>query len=390
MLISFYKNYSQNEWQKLNEINLEQISLGDISFSDNKIGIISSFSQKGLGVLHKTNDAGNKWELIFENQNIKTHLSSIGILGNNFIWFIHSQNIYLTKDGGTNWKTINFNFLLGNLKSIIFNSFEEGLIFAEKGIYKTTDGGENWNHQFYSQNYLDNAFLSSINPLNGNGYAIFGENFPLVYKTTDYGINWEYDFQIPKQGQSTNIREINYNGIIIGNYDYGSIGKDGFIFRKKGTWKKVTNFFHEISRFFEIEEDLFIYRNNKVYNLSTNEEIADINNEYIIHFDKLNNELIFALSNKTLYAYASSANLSLEKFNKLERQFYDILKNTDGTTSIIFKNLQVGKAELYNILGKAIKKIDLRNTKKLIISEKGIFIISLKYENRIYNLKIIN
>ncbi|RZS90457.1 WD40/YVTN/BNR-like repeat-containing protein [Aquimarina brevivitae] len=176
------------------------------------------------GGVWKSTDGGATFAPIFDE-----HAQSIGAItvdpndpdntiwvGTGEIWTRNSVSVgdglYVTKDGGANWKKVGFD-KSERISSITINPSNSNEIYVgvlgalwgdseERGIYKTTDGGKNWEKILYIDQTTGAGDLV-MDPQNPDvlyasmwefrrtawGFNSGGPNSAL-YKTTDGGKTW--------------------------------------------------------------------------------------------------------------------------------------------------------------------------------------------------------
>lgn len=172
------------------------------------------------GVVFKTTDFGNTWQLLtpFPNAN----LNSINIVNSN-VFFTGGYNSIFMKstNGGVNWKSgfLRAEGYAPNIYGIYFVNENVGYSAHSFGMAaKTTDGGVTWKQiipvTMSATTTLYNPFF-----LNENYGFIVGKesnNVDLIYKTTNGGLDWEVKTNL----FATNLRAVAFrdvnNGIIVG------------------------------------------------------------------------------------------------------------------------------------------------------------------------------
>ncbi len=155
-------------------------SLGDIFFSDNDNGLLSSAAG-----LYKTNDAGSSWVQI---PNVSSRpYSSIFMYNSQTAWLCYRNKIWHCNGDINNWEMDSIpgtDIYLGLLglyavsASTLFVSSYNGT------LYKSTDGGNNFSllRTFESNGSNDLHFTDQ-----NTGYFACGSR---IYKTTDGGNSW--------------------------------------------------------------------------------------------------------------------------------------------------------------------------------------------------------
>lgn len=163
-------------------------NLLDIYFIDSQIGWIAT----GFGgKLFFTLNGGGSWQF----RDVNTDAEKVFFTNPQEGWFVGSEGIFKTSDGGLTWVNKFSNNLI-NLYSIAFANSNIGWaigtniisyqpIIIEGIVLKTTDNGETWSQQtsFYSQPLYDIFFADTQ-----NGWLV-GEG-GYISKTTDGGASW--------------------------------------------------------------------------------------------------------------------------------------------------------------------------------------------------------
>ena len=145
------------------------------------------------GNLWKSTNGGSDWKII--NTQFDAVLA-IYFTSTNNGWFISTDKINETSDGGESW-TENFAIDTLGFRDIFFINDSIGFVLAghigqnpnQSKILRTTNGGERWIVRLE----IDEAALLNIGFADEEliwtlGYETSNK---VVYKTTDLGINWE-------------------------------------------------------------------------------------------------------------------------------------------------------------------------------------------------------
>jgi len=153
--------------------NMKARSIGPAGMSGRITAIDALYTNPDLiyvgsasGGVWKTENGGNTWQAVFDEQSI-LNIGSVAIQQNNpsVVWvgtgegnprnsLNIGEGIYKSLDGGKTWKIMGLE-KTRNIHRILIDPNEPNTVYAaaignpftehpERGIYKTTDGGENW------------------------------------------------------------------------------------------------------------------------------------------------------------------------------------------------------------------------------------------------------
>jgi photosystem II stability/assembly factor-like uncharacterized protein len=154
-----------------------------------------------LGVIAKTEDGGNNWEI--QNGNNNYDLFTIDFESEYVGWAAGSSGTILkTINGGEDW------FLVSpdgesNFKSIYFADLQHGWVVGVGGvIYRTTDGGYNWIKT--TPNVTSETLLAVYFTDQNNGW-ICGTGGVILY-TSNGGVNWF----LQESGTDNNLNSLNF------------------------------------------------------------------------------------------------------------------------------------------------------------------------------------
>ena len=126
-------------------------TLSDINFLDTNTGFACGekyypATSSGIGVIYKTTNSGNNWNIIFTDTNFEIrgsyfyNLNTIIAYGG---YFLNQSKIVKSTNAGQNWFYIPSGEINGHISSI--NSF--GPVFyatTATGVFKSTNSGDNW------------------------------------------------------------------------------------------------------------------------------------------------------------------------------------------------------------------------------------------------------
>jgi photosystem II stability/assembly factor-like uncharacterized protein len=118
----------------------------------------------------RTPDGGSTWQpaVIFPQtyQNNTANVAELQFTDAQHGWFMGSNNIVTTSDGGNSWKNV---YSTSDGNTLPFLDFQmlsntEGYVAGPSQMMKTTDGGNTWqlNYQLFSSNGLSAPAIASI------------------------------------------------------------------------------------------------------------------------------------------------------------------------------------------------------------------------------------
>lgn len=155
-------------------------SLGDIFFSDNNNGLLSSATG-----LYKTNDAGVSWEQI---PSVSSRpYGSIFMYNSQTAWLCYRNKIWHCNGDINNWQMDSIpstDIYLGLLGLYAVSPSTVFVASATGNLYKSVDGGDN----FSLLRTFENSGSNDLHFVDQNtGYFANGNR---LYKTTDGGNSW--------------------------------------------------------------------------------------------------------------------------------------------------------------------------------------------------------
>jgi photosystem II stability/assembly factor-like uncharacterized protein len=179
-----------SNWIKLD--SLTGSSLSDVSFCDVNTGMISGFA----GTVFITKNGGESWQTI--NTNAHMTFNSIYTL-NDKTFFAARKGLYKSTDYGTSWHLSQFLTDI-SIFEIWFKDSTNGFLSSSTGTFRTTDAGETWtkvsdviakNLQFTSENigYFTYGFtpISFTKSTSTDPFKGYGD----IYRTTNGGRTWK-------------------------------------------------------------------------------------------------------------------------------------------------------------------------------------------------------
>jgi photosystem II stability/assembly factor-like uncharacterized protein len=115
----------------------------DFEFLDERHGFVC-----GEKSIYRTNDGGEKWEMVFTQDLVKEGFRDIYFHDNQHGFAVNAKgDVIRSLDGGTTWSSQS---ITGNrLRSIVFISEKEGYIAGDANetggvLYQTLNGGDSW------------------------------------------------------------------------------------------------------------------------------------------------------------------------------------------------------------------------------------------------------
>ncbi len=155
------------------------LELVDIDFPTDSVGFIAGEQ----GVVLRTNDRGNSWQVI--HQSPALHFVSVSFI-DEATGFAASGDVYKTTDGGISWVK-NLDDSLDVVIDVYFVNDTLGFAGTETGLYRTTNGGQSWNKPVTTGSYSCIHFVSPT-----TGYFTGGPSpgDPL-YRTMDGGSGFQ-------------------------------------------------------------------------------------------------------------------------------------------------------------------------------------------------------
>jgi len=178
-----------SNWIKLD--SLTESSLSDVSFCDENNGMISGFG----GTVYITKNGGESWRTI--NTNVHMTFHSIYTLDEK-TFFTARKGLYKSTDSGISWSLCKFSTDI-SIFEIWFKDSKIGFLSSGSGTFRTTDAGETWtkvsdaiarNLQFTSEDI--GYFTYGSTAVSKSGFfpgpsSSFGD----IYRTTNGGKTWK-------------------------------------------------------------------------------------------------------------------------------------------------------------------------------------------------------
>lgn len=177
-----------SKWEKLD--SLTYLSLSDVSFCDENNGMISGFG----GTVYITKNGGESWRTIDTHANM-TFLSVYTLDDKTF--FTARIGLYKSTDYRNSWRLCKINPEI-SIFEIWFKDSKTGFLSSGDGTYRTTDAGETWtkvsdliakNLQFTSEDIGYFTYGSTpISEYPGPGTPGGSGD---IYRTTNGGKTWK-------------------------------------------------------------------------------------------------------------------------------------------------------------------------------------------------------
>lgn len=182
-------NLQASSWVRLD--SLTESSLSDVSFCDENNGMISGFG----GIVYITKNGGESWRTINTHANM-TFLSIYSLDERTF--FTARKGLYKSTDYGNSWRLCKLPADV-SVFEIWFKDSKNGFLSSGGGTYRTTDAGESWtkisdevarNLQFTSEDI--GFFTYGSTAISKSGFfpdqsSSFGD----IYRTIDGGKTWK-------------------------------------------------------------------------------------------------------------------------------------------------------------------------------------------------------
>jgi photosystem II stability/assembly factor-like uncharacterized protein len=174
-------------WQILNHRYMQdETVLRDVVFLNATHGWVVGQNETGLGggIILRTTDGGDSWELQFYNRSQR--FDAIDINDDLTIWVTCKGGLVKSNDSGQSWSSVSVIDGQAGLGCVRFFNRTHGWTSTMGDVYKTVDGGLTW---YNVTTWQFNDFLRSmhfISPTRIWAIGVFG-----IYSTNDGGIIWE-------------------------------------------------------------------------------------------------------------------------------------------------------------------------------------------------------
>ncbi|CAL2080327.1 protein of unknown function [Tenacibaculum sp. 190524A02b] len=297
-------------------------SFSKIYFLENNIAYASIESDNGCH-LYKSTDEGNNWVEILKSNEIKSHFL-FTIASNDVIYAQESNRLFKKSiDGGNTWSNLNILSTGYQFFDIYFVNENEGYLTASKYnsitsnveyfIMKTLDGGHSWNISIVYDSQ-EKLFNSKFIYNKGNHIYLYNKRTELITFTDNGGGTWiqkKLEMNMPLLGKTLSIQDKN-------NIWLGGNGTQSF------------NIFK-----IDDQKENFIYIN----------KIPLINNENIVSFKIIDEQKIYATSNKGANYYTTNGGDTWKTFYlDKEVQMNNVFFNKNMV--LVFSNGYLYKKEL--------------------------------------------
>lgn len=362
LCFSFSLSYAQ-EWQSLPNAPFSG-RFDDIFFINENTG----WAADGPGgSIYKTTDAGNSWELQFNEfsyfRNIEFLNENVGFLGT------LENSFYRTTDGGDTWGIVNMSpypEAICGIDAVGESTvYGVGAYFSPAHMIKSTDGGQTFTFTdmfSYADGLVEVEFVDEM-----HGYTSGRANSGgVILETFDGGVTWteifnsgnpgEYVWKLQLRDNGTHIFgsiESNNQGKLIKSFDSGatwvtknfpdpSVQGIGFVSDTRGWMGGHNSGFYETNDGGDTWEDIGLgFTLNRFFFI--NDDVAYCSGETIYRFDR---EIILDVPEQEV-----NQTKDLEVIIA-PNPVQDIL-----TVSLGFTHIDNVLIELYDINGKLIKRL---------------------------------
>jgi photosystem II stability/assembly factor-like uncharacterized protein len=293
---------------KLTEFQVdEDISIVDIEFVSDEVGLLCGGEKNDFGSIYKSVDGGETWVRTFRSDTLS--VNDIFFL-NDSVVFACGDSLMLLKsiDCGDSWETLVLSNLPWEAYYVPYNCIyanDESNIFAvggehyNKGLLSETESGNSdWIHTSYDNQFNAICFLSE--------YVGFIAGYGILLVTEDGGNNFDYidlegnDFVDLETDKYNTIYALSENGFLFSSSDLGYnwnteissyqgglndmhfneslgivCGNNGVIYRKENgeyTWTKL--------------KDITDYNLHSVFVKSNGEVLIGAENGKVLMLDK--------------------------------------------------------------------------------------------------------
>ncbi len=235
----------------------KDVFIYDIEFYNDTEGLAVGYKGNGLyasgslidgtkGVIYKTTDLGQNWELLFEYEN--TIFDDIMMVDESTGWLLSYNGIMKTTNGGADWE-LKREVITGKFqgRDILWLNGREGIITQGnlfEGIYVTEDGGENWIKSnwstvlnddiiyIYDMQRIDESTIALVGYQNesGNNNSLYS-CFALI--STNNGESWRKSIFDNKNYLSMTFYAIDKHQMkILNSYYTLSTNNGGYLWKK--------------------------------------------------------------------------------------------------------------------------------------------------------------
>ncbi len=174
------KSYDEGKtWEETNILNTVRFNIRNIFFLNEKLGWAVGESMECIdaGILLKTSDGGNNWEILRHPSENGVGIYFLDSLKGNLIAIAIDHGLVMTtEDGGITWES---NFSMGDIPNkITYSNSTEGWVIGYNGLLlKTLDEGKTWEKvKVETHENLNNIVFTD----NGRVGYIFGEKNVLL------------------------------------------------------------------------------------------------------------------------------------------------------------------------------------------------------------------
>jgi photosystem II stability/assembly factor-like uncharacterized protein len=164
----------------------DETELRDVFFLNATHGWVVGQNETGLGggIILRTTDGGDSWQLQFYNRSQK--FRTIDIVDHHTIWVTCRGGLVQSNDSGQSWSFVSVIDGQAGLGCVRFFNRTHGWTSTMGDVYKTEDGGLTW-HNVTSWQFND--VLRSMHFVSSTNFWAIG--FYGIYHTDDGGTIWE-------------------------------------------------------------------------------------------------------------------------------------------------------------------------------------------------------
>lgn len=180
-------------WKQISPTGSSYEGVTDLDFLTPELGYMVLKSGSGGSLIVKTTNGGETWEDIWRSQYMGETFSRIDYVSETTAYAIRYQALYKTTDNSQTWQKI-FELDYGSLNDVYFLNSQKGFICGDQGImYITTDGGGNWKPIDHNWSEVYPYDIKEVKFFNEDiGYLRMGDGGTL-FKTIDGGLSWNKD-----------------------------------------------------------------------------------------------------------------------------------------------------------------------------------------------------
>jgi photosystem II stability/assembly factor-like uncharacterized protein len=188
-------------------------SIQDIKFINDSIGFACGtkhISGGGIfGIILKTIDSGNSWNIVYDNSPWGSEVNKIEIVDNSNIYCFTSTSLLKSTDLGNTWTNLNIN-IEGTINSFFFKNNDTAYAVSnttlvtpedytgKRKIFLTVNGWQTWITQYLEVTYLYENGNNRLNSVYFNNDSTgFAVGYKKVLRTNNCGGNIDIIDSIP-------------------------------------------------------------------------------------------------------------------------------------------------------------------------------------------------